>query len=621
MTEIATVLWWWLPTAAISCLLMNRVSNGAQRWPIALALWLAATGVLGTMALSFGLPLNAVRAGAFAILLVSAVILYHQRKKSSNSLENFEQLVQENAPFAPQVFMFLAIAALLLIGGTLAWNVLNASAGSAEFFAYSASARSAVIEGGASANLHNGALHSFAAQGVVAFPVAVQYVSAAISGVWALWAAKLPYALIWAAGLTLALGRLREARVPLVGSVSILLLVLLLPSLVTLTGRGSDFAWIAGCALAAASAWLTPQRNSVALLFSALAFAWNPWLGWPLALTSAVFAIAGSVRAPLSGWILRIFVGAAFIFMMLVLQGETFLPTAMRAWFRPTLETPLWGQHGLWQAGAVVACALAILAGLTIFARSRSSVALKWYFGFALLSVIASLKMMPSALGATDGALDLALTLFAPALVMVSLSSVGQHIYALSGYQGIANVTLKSATEITPDAQPQTEGIVDATPEPLLDHQQMRDQLLKAYERFGQGELAGASDLAKEVLASDENHPDAHHLLALIALQENRPGDALRAVQRAIDVFPEHPLFFLTVADIYGTQERWAEQADALSTASKLDPSDVATKTKLVLAKRKALMAQAAAQVKMAQSAATDGGGYEIQIAAPPKRN
>jgi tetratricopeptide (TPR) repeat protein len=456
--------------------------------------------------------------------------------------------------------------------------------------------------------VYNGALHSFAAPNIVAFPVAVQYVSAAISGVWALWAAKLPYVLIWVAGLTLALGRLREARVPLAGAAFVLLLVLLLPSLVTLTGRGSDFAWIAGCALAAASAWLSPARASVALLFSALAFVWNPWLGWPLALTSAVFAIAAAATSAWRNRIAQIFLSATFIFMMIVLQSETFLPSALGAWVRPIAQIPLWSQHGLWQAGAVAACALVVFAGLILFGRSRSSLALQWYCGFALLSIVASLRMMPAALGATDGAFDLALIFYAPALVIVSLSAVGQHIYALSDYRSAA---------LAPEAVAVPMIDAPAAPlQPLLDHEQMREQLGRAYTQFGQGDFEGAAVQAKEVLASDENHPDAHHLLALIALQENRPGDALRAVQRAIDVYPEHALFFLTVADIYGTQERWAEQADALATASKLEPSDISIKTKLVLAKRKALVAQAQAQSKLADKALSDGT-YEIQIAAP----
>jgi predicted Zn-dependent protease len=146
----------------------------------------------------------------------------------------------------------------------------------------------------------------------------------------------------------------------------------------------------------------------------------------------------------------------------------------------------------------------------------------------------------------------------------------------------------------------------------------MREVLMRGYTEFGQGNLPDATKLANEVLASDGNHPDAHHLLALIALQENRPGDALRAVQRAIDVFPEHALFFLTVSDIYGSQQRWGEQADALATASQLDPTDVGTKTKLLLARRKALVARTQHSVK-AGGAETLNNQYEIQVSPPGK--
>ncbi len=620
MTEIATILWWALPTAAIARALATRAPAIALRWPVALALWLFATGVFGTLALSFGLPIRSVRSVGIAVLFASAAFLLWARTAQPDTTPEFSQLGLKNSPFAPQVSTLGALAALLLIALTLTWNVLGASAGSAEFFAYGASARSAIFEAGATANLHNGALGSVLSDRLVAFPAAVQYVSAALSGVWVLWAAKLPYILIWVAALALALARLREAKLPLAAAVIVLLSVLLLPSLVTLIGRGSDFAWISACALACASAWVAPRRGGIALLFSALAFAWNPWLGWPLALANATLAMAISAPQKWRNGIANAVIGLAFVAVMLILQHETFLPAAVAAWFRNPELTPLWGAHALWQATAVVAASLAVFAALFAFAQTTSSLALKWYFAFALLMLLASLRVMPAALGATDGAFDLALVLFAPALVLVSLATMGQQIYTLSDY--------RTNLQTTPEGLASEHGIASATSihtndlaeavvvQPLLDHAQMNTLLLQAYEQFGQGDFVGATALAQEVLGADANHPDAHHLLALIALNENRPGDALRAVQRAIDVFPEHALFFLTVADIYGIQERWAEQADALATASKLQPNDVSIKTKLVIAKRKALMAQAQVQAKQA-AAGAGSGTYEIEVTPP----
>jgi tetratricopeptide (TPR) repeat protein len=613
MIEITTILWWWLPTAAIAGAMTGRLPNAAQRWPIALAAWIAASGAFGTAALTIGLPLRGVRTAAVFVLFVSAAFLFWQRRNARSAEPNFEKFAEKSAPFAPQVFTLFALAGLLLVAGTLTWSVLGASAGSSEFFAYSASARSAVLEGGVTQNLHNGALHSFIAERIVAFPVAVQYTTAAIAGTWALWPAKLPYVLIWVAALTLALARLREVRLPLGASVFVVLLVLLIPSLLSLVGRGSDFAWIAACAFAASSAWLSPRRSGVALAFSALAFLWNPWLGWPLALVSAAFTIALSAPARWRDRIVHISLGISFVLMMLVLQAETFLPATMNLWFRPAAQTPLWGHHGLWQAAAVVGCAGVVFIVLLSFVRNRSGMASNWYAGFAMLMIIGSLRIMPAALGATDSGYDLALALVAPALLMISFSAVTQRVYALSDYRPGVQPSLDAASDAGP---PST---INGILQPLLDHQQMRDKLLLAYEQFGLGNLSDAAAMATEVLASDENHPDAHHLLALIALQEDRTGDALRAVQRAIDVFPEHALFFLTVADIYGKQERWAEQSEALSTASRLDPSDISIKTKLVISKRKSLMAQAQAQAKQAESG-TENSGYEIQIAAPPKR-
>ncbi len=612
MMELSTILWWWLPTALIAGVLAKRLPNAGLRWPIALAAWIGATGAIGTVALTLHVPIKGIRLAVAALLIACGVWLFNQRRMGSEKEPFSGRYSAKSGFFTPQVLSLLSIALLLVLIATLLWTALSSGGGSAEFFAYSASARSAVLEGGNSTNILNGNLHSLLSEGVVAFPAAVQYATAVLSGTWAQWPAKLPHALIWIAALSFTLSRLREARLPLAGAVLLVMLVLLLPSFITLVGRGSDFAWISACALACSAAWLTPRRGNFALAFAALAFGWNPWLGWPLALSCAVFSLA--LEAP-ERWRKRIvysYIGIAFVATMLVLQSETFLPNTMANWFRSPMQSPVWSGQSLWQGAAVVACAAAAFCALFTLARKHSTLALAWYFATALLLVIATLRAIPSALGATDSALDLALVLFAPALIVVALGAASQTIYTLSDYRLGVSAPI-SATAVAEEKAP------DVALTLLLDLEQMRAQLLRAYEAFGRSEFAPASALAEEVLQSDSNHPDAHHLLALIALQEDRPGDALRSVQRAIDVFPEHALFFLTVADIYGSQQRWAEQAEALATASKLEPADVSIKTKLLLAKRKALMAQA--QKAQADQSGTSqaGGQYEIQVRGTSK--
>jgi tetratricopeptide (TPR) repeat protein len=615
MSELAVFLWWWMATAVVAGWLLRaspRLGSAALRWPVAVMIVLMFTGAVGIVGAAVGVPTRVLRWGV-GFALVASVVLFYLRRRKRGDLAWLEVSDEETKPIsAPQALTYLALFVLLLTAGTCIWLVLTASAGSSEFFAYNATARAAAIEG----QLQAGALSH--GERWLPFPIALQSIFATTAGGWSLLMAKLPYVLVWVAALCFALARLREARHPLAGASLTLALVLLLPSLLTLIGRGSDFAWVSACAVASAAAWLHPRRPVLALLFSTAAFVWSPSLGWPLALASALFALIAPLPQRQRDYAAYAVMALAFIVAMLALQSEVFLPASASAWFRNAAAAPMWSQLSLWQSAGLVACALGLFAVAVVRSQraASSALALRWYISFALLAIIASLRIAPAALGAADTAYDLAIVLLAPSLLLVAASTFTQQIYALSHYVSAPQVLVAGAAVLDQNSV-DADAIVTQLP-PALDHEQMREVLLRGYAEFGQGNLSDATTLANEVLVSDGNHPDAHHLLAHIALQENRPGDALRAAQRAIDVFPEHALFHLTVSDIYGSQQRWAEQADALALASRLDPTDVGTKTKLLLARRKALMAQAQRESNLGgNNPGTDA--YEIYVTRPDR--
>ncbi len=71
----------------------------------------------------------------------------------------------------------------------------------------------------------------------------------------------------------------------------------------------------------------------------------------------------------------------------------------------------------------------------------------------------------------------------------------------------------------------------------------LRDQLEAGLKRHQTGDLAGAEDIYREVLAADPDHPDAHHFLGLIAFQQGAADQAIKLIERAIALAPDRPTF------------------------------------------------------------------------------
>ena len=66
--------------------------------------------------------------------------------------------------------------------------------------------------------------------------------------------------------------------------------------------------------------------------------------------------------------------------------------------------------------------------------------------------------------------------------------------------------------------------------------QQMESLLMAAVDAHGMGELGKAATLYGEILNIEPNHFDALHLLGLAAHQSGNPYDALKMIDKALEV-------------------------------------------------------------------------------------
>jgi predicted O-linked N-acetylglucosamine transferase (SPINDLY family) len=64
------------------------------------------------------------------------------------------------------------------------------------------------------------------------------------------------------------------------------------------------------------------------------------------------------------------------------------------------------------------------------------------------------------------------------------------------------------------------------------------------------GQLADAERYYKEALAVDPNQSDAMHLLGVIASQVGKHELAVQMITRAIEISPNHPMYFNNLAHV-----------------------------------------------------------------------
>ncbi len=86
------------------------------------------------------------------------------------------------------------------------------------------------------------------------------------------------------------------------------------------------------------------------------------------------------------------------------------------------------------------------------------------------------------------------------------------------------------------------------------------------------GDLAGARKIYQQILAQNPRHAEALHLSGVIELQQGRSGEAVRLIERAIEISPASPAYYSNVALAYQALNRWDIAARRCEQAVSLNP-------------------------------------------------
>jgi predicted O-linked N-acetylglucosamine transferase (SPINDLY family) len=101
-----------------------------------------------------------------------------------------------------------------------------------------------------------------------------------------------------------------------------------------------------------------------------------------------------------------------------------------------------------------------------------------------------------------------------------------------------------------------------------------RQMIAQALAAVGRSDFDAAERAARAVGAADPRHPDAAHVLALVALAQRRFADAIDACDRAIAVLPDHAAFHATRARALIGKRRHAEALTSARRALALASDD-----------------------------------------------
>ncbi|MBC7541449.1 MAG: tetratricopeptide repeat protein [Candidatus Sericytochromatia bacterium] len=86
------------------------------------------------------------------------------------------------------------------------------------------------------------------------------------------------------------------------------------------------------------------------------------------------------------------------------------------------------------------------------------------------------------------------------------------------------------------------------------------------------GRMASAEPLYRQVLQSEPNHPDALHLLGLLALQTDHPQEAFELIGRALGVVPHSPVFHNSLGTVLQRLDRIDEALGRFQAAVAIKP-------------------------------------------------
>ena len=104
---------------------------------------------------------------------------------------------------------------------------------------------------------------------------------------------------------------------------------------------------------------------------------------------------------------------------------------------------------------------------------------------------------------------------------------------------------------------------------------EQRQKLLSdAVEQHRRGRFLEAERIYRRILQSDPRHPDALHLLGLIAKQAGQPEAAIQLLQQAIANSPNTPSFRANLAIMFEEEGRYSDSETAARGALALDPKN-----------------------------------------------
>ena len=100
----------------------------------------------------------------------------------------------------------------------------------------------------------------------------------------------------------------------------------------------------------------------------------------------------------------------------------------------------------------------------------------------------------------------------------------------------------------------------------------VRDLIEQALKHHRAGRLQDAKLIYEQVLGIDTRHPDALHLLGVVALQKGDPDRAVGLIEKAIQVHPGNPGYHANLGQAWLATQRVAEALAAFRSAARLDP-------------------------------------------------
>jgi tetratricopeptide (TPR) repeat protein len=101
-----------------------------------------------------------------------------------------------------------------------------------------------------------------------------------------------------------------------------------------------------------------------------------------------------------------------------------------------------------------------------------------------------------------------------------------------------------------------------------------QDAFSLAVASLGEGQLAEAEDLCRQVLAADPNHAGAWHLFGLLAQQAGQPLLAIDLLRQSIALDKGQPVYWASLGAAFANHGRFSEAVDAYRRAVELSPQD-----------------------------------------------